>query len=62
MSPYLIVFFLFLFLPALSSVFISFTDWQILGTPTWVGSENFDYIFGDRMFWRAMTNTLVLLC
>ena len=59
MSPYLVVFLLFLFLPALTGVFISFTDWQILGTPNWVGSENFDYIFGDRMFWRAMTNTLV---
>jgi len=59
MSPYLIVFFLFLFLPALSGVFISFSDWEILGTPNWVGSENFEYIFGDRMFWRAMANTLV---
>ena len=59
MSPYLLVFFLFLFLPALSGVFISFTDWRILGTPNWVGSDNFEYIFGDRMFWRAMSNTLV---
>lgn len=59
MSPYLVVFLLFLFLPALSGVVISFTDWEILGTPNWVGFENFAYIFGDRMFWRAMTNTLV---
>ena len=59
MSPYLLVFFLFLFLPALSGFVISFTDWEILGTPNWVGSENFEYIFGDRMFWRAMSNTLV---
>ena len=59
MTPYLVGFVLFLFLPALSGVVISFTDWQILGTPNWVGSENFEYIFGDRMFWRAMTNTLV---
>ena len=58
MSPYLLVFFLFLFLPALSGFVISFTDWEILGTPNWVGSENFEYIFGDRMFWRAVYNTL----
>ena len=59
MSPYLVVFFLFLFLPAFSGFVISFTDWRILGTPNWVGFENFQYIFGDRMFWRAMQNTLV---
>ena len=59
MSPYLVVFFLFLFLPALSGFVISFTDWEILGTPNWVGLENFNYIFGDRMFWRAVSNTLV---
>ena len=58
MAPYLVVFFLFLLLPALSGVFISFTDWEILGTPNWVGSDNFEYIFGDRMFWLAMSNTL----
>ena len=58
MAPYLVVFIMFLLLPALSGVFISFTDWEILGTPNWVGSENFEYIFGDRMFWRAMSNTL----
>ena len=59
MAPYLAIFCLFLLLPALSGVFISFTDWQILGTPNWVGSENFQYIFGDRMFWRVMSNTLI---
>ena len=59
MSPYLLVFFLFLFLPALSGFVISFTDWEILGTPNWVGLENFNYISGDRMFWRAVYNTLV---
>ena len=58
MSPYLVVFFLFLFLPALSGFVISFTDWKILGTPNWVGLENFKYISGDRMFWRAVSNTL----
>ena len=58
MSPYLVVFFLFLFLPAFSGFVISFTDWRILGTPNWVGLDNFEYIFGDRMFWRAVSNTL----
>ena len=48
MSPYLLVFFLFLFLPALSGFVISFTDWEILGTPNWVGLENFEYIAGER--------------
>ncbi|MBZ0310661.1 MAG: sugar ABC transporter permease, partial [Anaerolineae bacterium] len=56
--PYLIVFFFFLFLPALTGFGISLTDWKILGTPKWVGVENYRTVFDDRMFWRALNNTL----
>lgn len=56
--PYLIVFILFLLLPAIAGFAISFTDWQILGVPHWVGLDNFKSIFSDDMFWVAFKNTL----
>ena len=56
--PYLIVFMIFLLLPAISGFFISFTDWRILGNPEWVGLKNFENIFADRFFWQAFRNTL----
>ncbi len=56
--PYLAVFFLFLFLPAVTGFGISLTDWRILGTPHWVGLDNYEKVLDDRMFWRAFNNTL----
>jgi multiple sugar transport system permease protein len=58
LTPYLIIFVLFLLLPAIASFFISFTDWRILGDPHWVGFKNFENMFADRFFWQAFRNTL----
>lgn len=56
--PYLIVFVLFLLLPAIAGFVISFTNWRILGDPQWVGLQNFQNIFADKMFWQSFRNTL----
>lgn len=58
MLPYLLAFFFFLFLPALAGAGISLTDWRILGTPNFVGLDNYETVLGDRMFWLALKNTL----
>lgn len=58
LAPYLIVFLLFLLLPVLASVGVSFTRWGILGTPRWLGLQNYQTILSDQMFWRAFRNTL----
>jgi multiple sugar transport system permease protein len=56
--PYLVIFGVFLLLPALAGFVISFTDWRILGDPNWVGLRNFTDMFSDGMFWQAFRNTL----
>jgi multiple sugar transport system permease protein len=56
--PYLLVFVVFLLLPAIAGFFISFTDWRILGDPHWVGFKNFETMFADKFFWQAFRNTL----
>src|SRR5579859_2807912 len=56
--PYLVIFILFLLLPAIAGFGVSFTDWRILGDPHWVGFDNFVSIFKDQMFWQAFRNTL----
>lgn len=56
--PYLVIFVIFMLLPALFGFFISFTDWRILGTPEFVGVENFERMLNDRYFWQAFRNTL----
>jgi multiple sugar transport system permease protein len=56
--PYLAIFVLFLLLPALAGVGISFTSWRILGNPEWIGIKNFTNMFNDQQFWQAFRNTL----
>lgn len=56
--PYLVVFVVFLLIPAIASLFISFTNWRILGDPEWVGLQNFQNLFTDNQFWLAFRNTL----
>lgn len=58
LTPYLIVFAIFLLLPAIAGFFISFTDWRILGDPHWIGVTNYQDMFSDQMFWQAFRNTL----
>lgn len=45
-------------LPAIFGVYASFTEWDILGTPDWIGIENYRYVFDDQMFNRAFNNTI----
>src|SRR5712691_7141793 len=46
--PYLLIFCLFLLLPAIAGFGVSFTDWRILGDPHWIGLDNFRSMFDDK--------------
>jgi multiple sugar transport system permease protein len=57
-SPWLIGFFLFYAGPIIASFFISFTEWPMLRSPTWIGLDNYVRILGsDRLFRKALFNT-----
>jgi multiple sugar transport system permease protein len=48
--------------PALASVALSFTDWNGIGEPRWVGAENYHDLAGEYPpFWRAVRNNLLWL-
>jgi len=64
-APYLfvapvLIFALSLFLGPLSfAAYISFTDWDGVADPKWVGLKNYTYLIGrDRFFWTSIWNTL----
>jgi len=46
--------------PVATVVVMSLTDYQ-LGSPTWsfIGIQNYTDLFGDPVFWRSLTNTLL---
>ncbi|MEH6988695.1 carbohydrate ABC transporter permease [Cytobacillus firmus] len=59
MSPVLLIFSLFLFFPVLFAFFMSFHQWGMIGTPEFVGVENYVRLFKDPLFWISIKNTLI---
>lgn len=60
LAPFLIVFFVFMVIPILAAVFISFTDFNMLQVPNVVGFDNYIRLFiSDNIFFIALRNTLV---
>ena len=47
--------------PVLFGFYLSFTDYDLLNPPEWVGLENFRNLFEDRLFLKALANTLVFV-
>lgn len=57
-APVVILFFIFVFIPVIASLFLSFTKYNILTPPQWVGLDNYRQIFlNDPRFWKALRNT-----
>ncbi|QOR69407.1 sugar ABC transporter permease [Ruania alkalisoli] len=63
MAPWLIGLVAVTALPMFASLYLAFTDYNILSSPTWVGTENFERLVGDDRFWSAagVTVTYVLV-
>ena len=60
MAPYFILFFFFTVLPVLMSIVLSFTDFNMLEVPNFVGWRNYVKLFlEDNIFTIALKNTLI---
>ena len=59
MSPWIVGFSVFFGYPLVMSVYLSFTHYDLLSPPRWVGLGNYQYMFGsDPQIWPAIRNTL----
>ena len=58
-SPWFLGFLVFLAYPMLRSLYLSFTSYNLLSAPEWVGLRNFDRIFSDAKFWQSLKVTLI---
>ncbi|MDF2987702.1 MAG: binding-protein-dependent transport system inner rane component [Eubacterium sp.] len=59
LSPWIIGFVLFSGFPILYSLFISFTDWSLLGTKNFVFLDNYISLFQSKSFWNSLYVTLL---
>lgn len=49
------------FLPVLQAIYLSFTNYDFVGSPSFIGWQNYQNLWRDRTFWKVLGNTLVYL-
>ncbi|HLH72590.1 MAG TPA: sugar ABC transporter permease [Chloroflexota bacterium] len=59
LSPWLVGLVVFIVGPIIASFYLSFTDYQVMSPPNWVGLANYEKAFtGDNLFWPSIWVTL----
>ena len=58
-SPPVLLFLVFTLLPMIMAIALSFTRYDIINPPKFVGLANFKKMVGDEFFWISMKNTCV---
>jgi multiple sugar transport system permease protein len=56
-SPIALGFLIFTLGPILASFFLSFTQYNVVKPPIWLGFKNFIDLFNDRLFWQSLKVT-----
>jgi multiple sugar transport system permease protein len=61
-SPWLLGFIGFVLGPMLASLYLSFTNYDMLSSPNWIGLQNYIHMFtNDSRFWTSMKVTLLFV-
>jgi len=61
LAPALIVIAVFLLYPIFAVVYYSFTDYNIVTPPVWVGIKNYQRLVVDPIFWQAVQHSFIYL-
>ena len=59
LAPNLIGLIIFMVIPAIASIVIGFTNWNMVSSPSFVGFGNFKELFSDGLFWKTLKNTSI---
>jgi cellobiose transport system permease protein len=59
-SPFYLLFSVFMLFPVFFTLYLAFEHWDGLGPMTWVGTQNFSFLWKDSVFWLSIRNTLVI--
>jgi multiple sugar transport system permease protein len=61
LAPGLIMFLIYVIYPIVSSIWLSFYDWDGLGQKTWLGTANYVELFADPNFYTSLKNNVIWL-
>jgi multiple sugar transport system permease protein len=56
-APAMGIFFVFTLVPVAYALFLSFTNYDVFTRMDWIGVTNYQDVFEDELFWRALWNT-----
>ena len=59
-SPYYLIFSVFMFFPVLYTVYLAFQKWDGIGDTQFVGFQQFRFLWDDPIFWMSIRNTLFI--
>ncbi len=60
-SPYLLFVLVFVLFPVFFCFFLTFQKWNIIAPMQFIGLDNYTRLVHDRLFWKAIYNTLKFL-
>jgi len=60
-SPYLLYVVIFVLFPVIFCFFLTFHKWNIIAPMHFIGINNYTRLIHDRLFWKAIVNTLKFL-
>ena len=61
LAPNLILYSVFIIIPVLLALALSFTSWNLVGAPQWVGLANYRAMFNDPAVPQAIETTMIFL-
>jgi putative chitobiose transport system permease protein len=61
LTPALIAIAIFVVYPIFAVSYYSFTDYSIVTPPVWSGLKNYDWLFHDATFWKALWHSFIYL-
>ncbi|MEM8741833.1 MAG: sugar ABC transporter permease [Pseudomonadota bacterium] len=61
LAPGILFFLVYVIIPIFQSFEISLYDWDGLGTPSYIGLENYDELYWDDAFYTSLWNNLIWL-
>lgn len=59
MAPAVIGVLVFAIGPMIASLWLSFTDYDMLSSPEWIGTKNYVKLFGDKLFQKSLSVTML---
>jgi raffinose/stachyose/melibiose transport system permease protein len=57
--PILVLNLIIIIIPSLTGIVYAFTSWSGYGDPVFIGLQNFERLFQDQVFFRALSNNLI---